>query len=449
MIVRHTKKNPKPKVHVVTLGCSKNLVDSEELMAQLREGEIELTSDEEQADIVIVNTCGFIEAAKEESVNTILSAVSWKNRRAKRQVYVMGCLSERYKGDLEREISEVDGYFGSNVIQEVVEKIGIDFKKELLGERLLTTPKHFAYLKISEGCDNPCSFCSIPLMRGLHRSKPLEQIRREAEHLAAKGIRELIIIGQDTTYYGLDLYGKRRLSDVLRMLGDIEGIRWIRLMYAYPAKFPRDVIDAFNSVPALVPYIDIPIQHISTPVLRSMRRGLSRQSTIDLLNRLRDNIPHLALRTTLIVGYPAEGEREFEELANFIDEGYFHRLGVFTYSQEEGTVSYLLGDPVSPGEKERRRAEIMQIQQRHSANRNTELIGSEIEAVIDEYENGSFFGRTCWDAPEVDNQVIIPADVSQYAVGSWVTVRVTDATEHDLFGEVVDGSVKRGVQRSA
>jgi ribosomal protein S12 methylthiotransferase len=451
MIVRGVKRPSKPKVHVITLGCSKNLVDSEELMAQLRDGNVEITPDEDRTHIVVINTCGFIEAAKEESIHTILAAAAWKKKKKGRKVYVMGCLSERYGSDLEKEIPEVDGYFGSNTIQPVVEKIGIDYKNELLGERFLTTPRHFAYLKISEGCDNPCSFCSIPLMRGLHRSKPIEQIRKEAEHLASQGVKEIIIIGQDTTYYGLDLYGKRRLSDVLRILGEVEGIRWIRLMYAYPAKFPLDVIDAFTSIPALVPYIDIPIQHISTSVLRSMRRGLSRQSTIDLLNRLRDSIPRLAIRTTLIVGYPAEREREYEELAAFVDQGHFHRLGVFTYSREDGTISYLLGDPVSPEEKERRRSEIMQIQQRHSLNRNIKLIGSEIEVVIDEYENGSYFGRTCWDAPEVDNQVIIPASEGQAEVGSLVKIKVTDATEYDLFGKIIgrSASVNRPVRRIA
>ncbi len=425
------------RVNVISLGCSKNLVDSEELMAQLRYGNATLTGESDNANVVVINTCGFIEAAKEESINTILSAVQWKHEQPGRKVFVMGCLSERYRDDLVKEIPEVDGYFGSNNIQPVVEQIGVDYKRELLGERYLTTLQHFAYLKISEGCDNPCSFCSIPLMRGLHKSKPVEQIVKEAKQLASVGVNELIIIGQDTTYYGLDLYGKRRLAELLFQLGEIDTIKWIRLMYAYPAKFPLDVIDAFNTVPSLVPYIDIPVQHISTPVLRSMRRGVSGQSTIDLLRRLKDGIPDLAIRSTLIVGYPAEGEAEFEELATFVDEGFFHRLGVFTYSHEDGTVAQVLGDPVSAEEKERRRAKIMNIQQKHSLNRNQELIDSVVDVLIDEHDNGSYYGRTMWDAPEVDNQVIIESPQRKLHTGRFYKVRITDAMEYDVFGEVV------------
>jgi ribosomal protein S12 methylthiotransferase len=425
------------KINIISLGCSKNLVDSEELMAQLRNGAVTLTDESDDADVVVINTCGFIEAAKEESVNTILSAVQWKDEQVGRKVYVMGCLSERYRNDLVKEIPRVDAWFGSNNIQPVVEALGVDYKRELLGERLLTTPKHFAYLKISEGCDNPCSFCSIPLMRGTHRSKPIEQVVHEARQLSRQGVQELILIGQDTTYYGLDLYGSRRLSELLFRLGEITEVRWIRLMYAYPAKFPTDVIDAFRQIPTMVPYLDIPIQHISTPVLRSMRRGLSRQSTIDLLNQLRDSVPDLALRTTLIVGYPAEGEAEFDELAAFIDEGYFHRLGVFTYSPEEGTTGYLLGDPVSAGKKERRRAAIMEIQQRHSSRRNEELIDTIVDVLIDERQNGTYFGRTVWDAPEIDNQVIIESPERELHTGRFYKVRITDAMEYDIFGDVV------------
>lgn len=436
----HNKKhisNSGLRVQVISLGCSKNLVDSEELMAQLRHGEAQLTNDNDTANVVVINTCGFIEAAKEESINTILSAVQWKNEHEGRKVYVMGCLSERYRDDLIKEIPDVDGYFGSNNIQPVVEQLGIDYKRELLGERLLTTPGHFAYLKISEGCDNPCSFCSIPLMRGLHKSKPIEQIIKEAKQLASQGVNELIIIGQDTTYYGLDLYGKRRLAELLYKLGEIDTIKWIRLMYAYPAKFPVDLIDAFNNVPSLVPYIDIPIQHISTSVLRSMRRGISRESTIALLDKLRDGIPDLALRTTLIVGYPAEGKTDFEELAAFIDQGYFHRLGVFTYSQEDGTIAQMLGDPVSAEEKERRRTEIMNIQQKHSMNRNEQLIDSVVDVLIDEHDNNTYYGRTVWDAPEVDNQVIIESPQRKLHTGRFYKVRITDAMEYDVFGDVV------------
>lgn len=436
----HNKKhisNSGLRVQVISLGCSKNLVDSEELMAQLRHGEAQLTNDNDDANVVVINTCGFIEAAKEESINTILSAVEWKNEHAGRKVYVMGCLSERYRDDLIKEIPDVDGYFGSNNIQPVVEELGVDYKRELLGERLLTTPGHFAYLKISEGCDNPCSFCSIPLMRGLHKSKPIEQIIKEAKHLASQGVNELIIIGQDTTYYGLDLYGKRRLAELLYKLGEVDTIKWIRLMYAYPAKFPDDLIDAFNNIPSLVPYIDIPIQHISTPVLRSMRRGISRESTIALLDTLRDGISDLALRTTLIVGYPAEGKAEFEELAAFIDQGYFHRLGVFTYSQEDGTIAQMLGDPVPAEEKERRRTEIMNIQQKHSMNRNEQLIDSVVDVLIDEHDNNTYYGRTVWDAPEVDNQVIIESPQRKLHTGRFYKVRITDVMEYDVFGDIV------------
>jgi ribosomal protein S12 methylthiotransferase len=437
MNVKKEKRADDLRVRVISLGCSKNLVDSEELMAQLKEGNATVTTESDDADVVVINTCGFIEAAKEESINTILSAVRWKQTQPGRKVYVMGCLSERYRDDLSREIPEVDGYFGSNNIQPVVERIGVDYRKELLGERFLTTPRHFAYLKISEGCDNPCSFCSIPLMRGMHRSKPIEQIRKEAMHLASLGVGELIIIGQDTTYYGLDLYGRRRLHELLYMLGEIDGIRWIRLMYAYPAKFPLEVIEAFKSVPSLVPYIDLPIQHISTPVLRSMRRGISRGSTVDLLQRLRDEIPNLALRTTLIVGYPAEGIAEFDELSSFIDEGWFSRLGVFTYSQEDGTVAYILNDPVPPEEKERRRSAIMDIQKRHSLDRNQALVDSIVDIVIDERDNGTYYGRTVWDAPEVDNQVIVESPDRQLEVGAWYAARITDAMEYDLFADIV------------
>jgi len=438
MYTKNNIQNNGLRVNVISLGCSKNLVDSEELMEQLRRGNATLTEESDDANVVVINTCGFIDAAKEESINTILSAVEWKHQEAGRKVYVMGCLSERYREDLLKEIPDVDGFFGSNNIQPVVEELGINYKRELLGERYLTTPKHFAYLKISEGCDNPCSFCSIPLMRGTHKSKPIEQILKEAGQLATRGVNELILIGQDTTYYGLDLYGKRRLSELLFRLGEIDSIKWIRLMYAYPAKFPNDVIDAFNNVPSVIPYIDIPVQHISTPVLKSMRRGVSRESTIELLVRLRDSISDLAIRSTLIVGYPAEGEREFDELAEFVGQGYFHRLGVFTYSQEDGTIAHLLGDPVSGEQKESRRRKIMEIQQNISFERNQKLIDSVVDVIIDENDNGTYYGRTVWDAPEVDNQVIIESPERTLHSGRFYKVRITDAMEYDVFGEVID-----------
>jgi ribosomal protein S12 methylthiotransferase len=365
----------KLKVNVTTLGCPKNIVDSEYLLGQLKHSNIQLVANAEDADTIIINTCGFIKDAKQESIDAIMEAVVKKNRGELKKIVVMGCLAERFKKELAAEIPEVDSFFGTNQLRDVLKDIDVDYKSELLGERFLTTPTHYAYLKISEGCDNPCSFCAIPLMRGQHRSKPIGDVVHEARLLAEKGVKELIVIAQDTTYYGLDLYGERRLAKLLGELNGINGIEWIRLMYAYPAKFPLDVIEAFQKFPKLCRYIDIPIQHHSDSVLKSMRRGMTERSTRDLLLRLKNEISGLALRTTLIVGYPNETEGDFKTLCDFVKEMHFHRLGVFTYSTEEGTAAFELVDSVSEEIKLERQAAIMEIQKNISEQHNESLIG--------------------------------------------------------------------------
>ena len=422
------------RITVVTLGCSKNVVDSEALLAQLQGNGIPLAEEVGGGGTVVINTCGFIEAAKQESIDAILEAVEKKKRGEVGRIVVMGCLSERFREDLRREIPDVDAYFGSNELPRVVADLGGDFRRELLGERMLTTPRHFAYLKVSEGCDHPCSFCAIPLMRGGHRTKPMEDVLREAGLLANKGVKELILIGQDTTSYGLDLYGSRRLAALLEALQAIEGPEWIRLMYAYPSKFPLDVLDAFARSPKMCRYLDLPIQHASDEVLRSMRRGTTARATRELLARIREAVPGVALRTTLIVGYPNETEDEFRALCDFVEETRFHRLGVFTYSHEEGTTAAPLGDPVPPAVKEERQARIMEIQQRISEERNTSLIGTTVRVLIDRTEGELSVGRTEWDAPEIDQEVIIRRAPS-IRPGSFLEVRITDATEYDLDAE--------------
>jgi ribosomal protein S12 methylthiotransferase len=424
------------KIHVVTLGCSKNLVDSEALLGQLKMSQAPLTDDVDQADTVVINTCGFIEAAKQESINAILEAVDRKKRGEIRKVVVMGCLSERFRNELRAEIPDVDSYFGSNEMPAVLADLGIDYKKELLGERLLTTPSHFAYLKISEGCDNPCSFCAIPLMRGSHRTKPMDQVLSEAQQLARKGVKELIIIGQDTTYYGLDATGERSLYDLLGRLNDVEGIEWIRLMYAYPAKFPMRLLDAFRDFPALVPYIDMPVQHSSDRVLKSMRRGITSRALRELIATVQERVPGIALRTTLIVGYPTETEEDFADLLDLVTSVRFHRLGVFTYSQEEGTSAYELGDPVPAEVKEERQEAVMQAQMEISAERNEGLVGSTVRVLVDRHEGPMSVGRTAWDAPEIDQEVSV-LNPTPLQVGNFYDVRITGAEEFDLTGEVV------------
>jgi ribosomal protein S12 methylthiotransferase len=429
----------KRKINIVTLGCSKNVVDSEELMSQLKHNRLDLTADTGETDIAIINTCGFIEAAKQESIDSILEAVELKKAGAIRKVIVMGCLSERYAGELRKEIPEVDVYLGANKIDQVVRAAGGDYKHELLGERLLTTPRHFAYLKISEGCDRPCSFCAIPLMRGGHRSKPIERVLLEAERLAALGVKEIVLIAQDSTYYGIDLYGKRMLAGLLDRLARVDGIKWIRLLYAYPAGFPADVLEQFNAHPNLCRYLDLPIQHISDPVLASMRRGITSAKLRELLRDIRSAVPGIALRTTLIVGYPAEGEKEFDELLDYVREGHFDRMGVFTYSQEEGTFAHPLGDPVPQAVKEERRDRVMEAQRELSRQRNDRLVGKTLKVLIDSAGGGTATGRSEWDAPEVDNEVIVQ-EAAGLSEGEFYDVTVVDADSYDLFA-VRDGKL--------
>jgi len=423
------------KINIITLGCAKNTVDSEALYSQLLYNDFSLTEKIEEADIAIINTCGFIDAAKRQSVDTILAAVERKNYGQLSKVYVMGCLVERYKNDLQKEIPEIDNFFGTNELPNILETLGGKYKYELLGERAVSTPNYFSYVKISEGCDNPCSFCAIPIMRGKHKTKPVEQVMDEAVRLAEKGVKELIVIGQDTTYYGLDLYGERKLSSLLTSLASVKGLEWIRLMYAFPSKFPMDVLQSFSDNPKICRYLDMPIQHAADNVLKSMRRGITRRTTEQLIGRIRTSIPDIALRTTLIVGYPNETEADVEELVQFIKDVRFDRLGVFTYSQEDDTSAYGLGDPIPEEEKERRKEYVMEVQRAISLEKNESRIGMKTRAVIERLEEGSFVGRTEWDAPEIDNEVFLPA-VEHVRVGDMVTMTVSDATEYDLYGEI-------------
>jgi len=413
------------------MGCSKNLVDSESLLGQLKLNKAILTSTIDAADTVVINTCGFIEAAKQESVDAILEAVERKKRGELKKIVVMGCLSDRYKKELMQEIPEVDVFFGSNHIGEVVQELGGDFKKELLGERVISTPGHYAFLKISEGCDNPCSFCAIPIMRGKHRSKPVDEIIAEARLLVSHGVKELILIAQDSTYYGLDLYGERRLAKLLADLVGIQGIAWIRLMYAFPSKFPLDVLDVIRENPKICKYLDIPVQHISDTVLKSMRRGISHRSTRQLLETIQDTIPDIALRTTLIVGYPNETEKDFQLLYDFVAEMKFHRLGVFTYSHEDGTFAFPLGDPIPLKVKEERKDVLMNLQKNISAERNEAAVGSHVKVIIDRAEDGVFVGRTEWDAPEIDQEVTVRA-ANGIQIGGFYDVEIVGASEYDL-----------------
>lgn len=425
----------KQRVHVVTMGCAKNLVDSEKLMAQLRLSNIEISSTLHDADIAIINTCGFIGPAKEESVDTIIEHVRLKGKGRLKKVYAMGCLTERYQRDLAVEIPEVDRFFGSNQLPEVLQELGAEYRYELLGERVVTTPRHFAYLKISEGCDNPCSFCAIPLMRGRHVSRPIENVVDEAKLLAEKGVQELVVIAQDTTYYGVDLYGHRQLPVLLERLADVGGIRWVRLMYAYPAKFPLDVLDVIAGHPHVCKYLDMPVQHCSDRVLKSMRRGTSRRALTELIATIREKVPGIALRTTVIVGYPEEGDQEFSELMEFVREIQFDRLGVFTYSQEEGTTAHPLGDPVSAVEKDRRLAEVMEIQQHISREKNERSVGTRRIVVIDRQEGDVYVGRTEKDAPEIDNEVYVRSPQPLH-IGGLYDVDIEDASEYDMYGTV-------------
>lgn len=433
MRTRSIKKNT---INVVTLGCSKNVYDSEVLMGQLKAGGKNVVH-EQEGNIVVINTCGFINNAKEESINTILEYVQQKEAGLIDKVFVMGCLSERYKPDLEKEIPDVDQYFGTSELPALLKVLGADYKHELIGERLTTTPKNYAYLKISEGCDRPCSFCAIPLMRGAHISTPIEALVTEAEKLAAKGVKELILIAQDITYYGLDLYKKRALADLLRALVKVEGIEWIRIHYAFPTGFPMDVIEVMKEEPKICNYLDIPLQHISDPILASMKRGTTQEKTTKLLKKFREAMPEMAIRTTLIVGYPGETQADFEALKSFVKEMRFDRLGCFTYSHEENTTAYELEDDVPEDVKLARANEIMEIQSQISWELNQEKIGKTFRCLIDRKEGNYFVGRTEYDSPDVDNEVLIDAKKHYVKIGDFVEVKIIDATDYDLYGEPV------------
>jgi len=430
----------KTRVNVVTLGCSKNLHDSEVLMGQLRGNQLQVVHEAEDVqadDIVVINTCGFIDNAKQESIDTILQYSALKDEGKVGKVIVTGCLSERYKPELQAEISNVDAYFGTNDLPELLGALGADYRHELLGERMLTTPSHFAYFKIAEGCNRPCSFCAIPLMRGKHVSKPVENLVREAAHLAKNGVKELILIAQDLTYYGLDLYGRRNLADLLRRLSDVDGIEWIRLQYAYPSGFPMDILDVMNERNNICKYLDMPLQHISDHMLKSMRRGITKQKTIDLVKAIRDRVPGIALRTTLICGYPGETEQDFEELLQWVSDTRFDRLGCFTYSHEENTHAYHLADDVSEEVKTARVDQIMEIQQGISYEINQAKIGRTYRVLVDKVEGDYIIGRTEYDSPEVDNEVLIPAADNYLAPGRFAEIRIDRAEDFDLYGTIV------------
>lgn len=428
-----TKSLKKNKINVVTLGCSKNVYDSEVLMGQLRANNKEVAH-EEEGNVVVINTCGFIANAKEESVNTILEYVQKKEEGLVDKVFVTGCLSERYKPDLQREIPNVDEYFGTSDLPNLLKALGADYKHELIGERLTTTPKNYAYLKIAEGCDRPCSFCAIPLMRGKHKSKPIEELVAESEKLAAKGVKELILIAQDLTYYGLDLYKKRNLAELLQALVKVEGIEWIRLHYAFPTGFPMDVLEVMREEPKICNYIDIPLQHISDAILKSMRRGTTQAKTTKLLQDFRAAVADMAIRTTLIVGYPGETEEDFAILRDWVKEMRFERLGCFTYSHEENTHAYSLEDDVPEAVKQERANEIMEIQSQISWELNQEKIGKTFRCIIDRKEGNHFVGRTEFDSPDVDNEVLIDATKHYVKIGDFTIIEITDASDFDLYG---------------
>ncbi len=427
-----TKTLKKNKINVVTLGCSKNVYDSEVLMGQLRANNKEVVH-EEEGNIVVINTCGFIANAKEESVNTILEYVQKKDEGSVDKVFVTGCLSERYKPDLEEEIPDVDQYFGTTELPGLLKALGADYKHELIGERLTMTPKNYAYLKIAEGCDRPCSFCAIPLMRGKHKSTPIEALITEAEKLAADGVKELILIAQDLTYYGLDLYKERKLADLLRELIKVEGIEWIRLHYAFPTGFPMDVLEVMKQEPKVCNYIDIPLQHIADPILKSMRRGTTKAKTTKLLKEFRAAVPEMTIRTTLIVGYPGETQEDYETLRDWVKEMRFERLGCFTYSHEENTHAFNLEDDVPEEVKIQRANEIMEIQSQISWELNQQKIGKEFKVVIDRKEGQYFVGRTEFDSPDVDNEVLIDASKFYLKTGEYTTVKIHEAEDFDLY----------------
>ena len=429
-----TKNSTKNKINVITLGCSKNIYDSEVLMGQLKANDKDVVH-EEDGNIVVINTCGFIDNAKEESVNTILENIQRKEAGEIDKVFVTGCLSERYKPDLLDEIPDVDQYFGTSELPQLLAALEADYKHELLGERITTTPKNFAYFKISEGCDRPCSFCAIPLMRGKHRSTPIEDLVKQAESLASDGVKELILIAQDLTYYGLDIYKKRNLAELLRALVKVEGIEWIRMHYAFPTGFPLDVLEVMKSEPKVCNYLDIPLQHISDDILKSMRRGTTKEKTTKLIKEFRKQVPGITIRTSLIVGYPGETLEHFEELKTWVKEMRFERLGCFTYSHEENTHAHQLVDDVSEEEKQRRSSEIMDIQSQISWELNQEKVGKTYRCVIDRKEGNFFVGRSEMDSPDVDNEVLVDATKFYLKQGEYVNLTITEAADFDLYGE--------------
>ena len=428
-----TRSKKRNKINVITLGCSKNIYDSEVIIKQLEASKKNVVH-EEKGNIVVINTCGFINNAKQESIDTILEQIEYKQTGIVDKVYVTGCLSERYKNDLEKEIPDVDQYFGTTDLPQLLKVLEADYKHELVGERILTTPKHYAYLKIAEGCDRPCSFCAIPLMRGKHRSTPIEKLLDQAKNLAKNGVKELILIAQDLTYYGLDLYKERRLAELLRALSKLDGIEWIRLHYAFPTGFPEDVLEVMRNEPRICNYLDIPLQHISDKILKSMRRGTNKEKTTSLIKRFRKLVPGIVLRTTLIVGYPGETDKDFEILKKWVKEMRFDRLGCFKYSHEEDTHAYLLKDDVTEELKQKRLNEIMEIQSKIALNKNEKLIGRVFKCLIDRKEGTNFIGRTFMDSPDVDNEVLIDAKKFYVKLGEFVNIKIIGANNFDLAG---------------
>jgi len=434
-----TKTFQKDKVNIITLGCSKNVVDSEVLSGQLMANEIDVVHENRRNDhnIVIINTCGFIEKAKEESINTILEQVQLKQKGKLDKLYVTGCLSQRYRDDLEKEIPGVDAWFGTMELPLILKQFEADYKAELVGERLLATPGHYAYLKISEGCNRTCAFCAIPLMRGNHISKPIEEIVKEADKLVKKGVKEIMLIAQELTYYGLDIYKKRMLADLLKHLSDVKGLEWIRLHYAYPHKFPLEILDVMNERDNICNYLDIPLQHASNNMLKAMKRQITREEMEELILAIQEKIPGVCLRTTLIAGFPGETEEDVEELKLFLQRQRFDRVGIFTYSHEEGTSAFALKDVIPQEEKERRAGEIMEVQQEISYEKNLEKVGKTFKVIVDKKEAGRYLGRTEFDSVEVDNEVIIHSQ-EKLPVGEFINVRITKAYDYDLEGEAIE-----------
>ena len=428
----------KEKINIVTLGCAKNLVDSEVLMTQLKGNKKDVFHQREDInpDIVIINTCGFIDKAKQESIDTILKHAKEKEDGIIKKLYVTGCLSERYKDDLKTDIPEVDGFYGTRDLPELLKNFEAKYRNELLGDRIITTDSHYAYLKISEGCDRPCSFCAIPLMRGRHISKPIDQIILEAKNLIRNGVREIMLIAQDSTYYGIDIYKKRAMSELLKKLSDVEGLDWIRIHYAYPAGFPMDIIEVMTERDNICNYLDIPLQHGSTDMLKIMKRGITREKTDELIKNIRDINPEIALRTTLIAGHPGETERDFQEMYDFVERSQFDRLGIFTYSHEEGTSAHKLEDDVPEQVKRSRSNKIMALQQKISIEKNKNKVGKTVKVLVDRVDANNYYGRTEQDSPEVDNEVIIPSKEMHLRVGDFYNVKITDSKEYDLIGKV-------------